>query len=270
MKKKILKPIVIIGIILFLIGIGLLVFKVLTDDAVTPIKKSDWLNFTAGYLAFGGTVGLGALALWQNNKLNEVNKRFIKNQLIINGYSLIDKITECEIEYYIGYYYYNDVLFKVSPSLCRNDYKKGSICYWYSFSIYCSYKGILRPTEYKIDSLTIVLSIEKKLYLDFYNKSKEFRRLGFNNEKNKVIISFEVLVDYYDNDYITHLKDAFEREKIDLEMNISYKNAFNIISTGTISILLKKVNKVENDSNSILTNYYEVENYSLIDNKFDT
>ena len=37
------------------------------------LEKSHWLGFWAGFLSFVGTVFLGVVALWQNDKANELN-----------------------------------------------------------------------------------------------------------------------------------------------------------------------------------------------------
>lgn len=39
------------------------------------MKKSDWLGFIGGYLSFAGSLFLGAIAVWQNHKSNELNEK---------------------------------------------------------------------------------------------------------------------------------------------------------------------------------------------------
>ncbi len=58
-------------------------------DGIFPtgrnLDKSHWLGFTGGFLAYIGTVFLGTVTLWQNDKANEMNKELIKhNQSITN------------------------------------------------------------------------------------------------------------------------------------------------------------------------------------------
>ena len=45
---------------------------------ITMWGASDVLNFYGSLLSFAGTVVLGALALWQNNKANDMNERLMK------------------------------------------------------------------------------------------------------------------------------------------------------------------------------------------------
>lgn len=44
----------------------------------TDLDKSDWLGFWAGYLSFAGSLILGVIALWQNDKANEMNDMMAK------------------------------------------------------------------------------------------------------------------------------------------------------------------------------------------------
>lgn len=72
----------------------------------TSISAGEFLNFYGSFLAFLGTVALGALALWQNVKANEINNRLysleenracsdvlpfvVLKQAIVNTYNLYD------------------------------------------------------------------------------------------------------------------------------------------------------------------------------------
>ena len=42
------------------------------------LEKSDWLAFWGGYLSFAGSLILGTIAIWQNDRANEVNKKAIE------------------------------------------------------------------------------------------------------------------------------------------------------------------------------------------------
>lgn len=64
------------------------------------LEKSHWLGFWAGFLSFAGTVFLGAVSLWQNDKANEINKQnqqdakemaqiTLQNELIKNKNAMI-------------------------------------------------------------------------------------------------------------------------------------------------------------------------------------
>lgn len=50
-------------------------------QANTAYSASDILNFYGTLLSFLGTVFLGALALWQNTKLNQINTNLQKTQM---------------------------------------------------------------------------------------------------------------------------------------------------------------------------------------------
>jgi len=77
MNKK-----VIIFSILGIVVLYLLVWtSFITDGFVITgdmLVKSDWLSFIGSYLGFIGTVLLGALALYQNEKLGKTNDRLLR------------------------------------------------------------------------------------------------------------------------------------------------------------------------------------------------
>lgn len=66
-------------IILVLLITLLIMYCVFTTDngfisTGENLEKEHWLGFCAGYLSFAGSLFLGAVALWQNEKANEMNK----------------------------------------------------------------------------------------------------------------------------------------------------------------------------------------------------
>lgn len=71
------KKVIVISTI-FAIGLYFLIWVWFLVDGFIPtgkeLDKSDWLAFAGSFLAFIGTVALGALALWQNKKANHTNK----------------------------------------------------------------------------------------------------------------------------------------------------------------------------------------------------
>ena len=45
--------------------------------AGSKMEKSDWLAFWGGYLSFAGSLILGTIAIWQNDRANDANKKAI-------------------------------------------------------------------------------------------------------------------------------------------------------------------------------------------------
>lgn len=86
-----MKKLYIILLIFIIIVPGIVYLCFITNGFLAVgegLAKSDWLSFVAGYLGFTGTVLLGAIALWQNdrfkkendvaqNKLMEINNRLL-------------------------------------------------------------------------------------------------------------------------------------------------------------------------------------------------
>ncbi len=66
-------------------GIYLVIWLWFIIDGFIPtgngIEKRDWLAFSGSYLSFLGTIALGALALWQNKKANDVNAKLAALQV---------------------------------------------------------------------------------------------------------------------------------------------------------------------------------------------
>ncbi len=71
-----------IKIIIFLAFILILSYLFFTMDGFIPtgleLEKASWLGFWAGYLSFAGALFLGAVALWQNKKANEINDKLVE------------------------------------------------------------------------------------------------------------------------------------------------------------------------------------------------
>ena len=81
-KSRIIKWVfvIIVFLILFVIIIPLLInnaFQRGVNKVIinTDLSSSDILIFYGAALSFIGTIVLGALALWQNKKLNDVNRK---------------------------------------------------------------------------------------------------------------------------------------------------------------------------------------------------
>jgi hypothetical protein len=64
-----------------------------TNDGTIKIGsnlvKADWLSFWGGFLGFVGTCLLGGLSIWQNYRLDAVNRRITEQNSISTFYSLL-------------------------------------------------------------------------------------------------------------------------------------------------------------------------------------
>lgn len=79
-----------IFIIVLLLPLIILLLDLVNISKIIPFTFNfDWLSFVGGYISFVATIILATVAIKQNDRLNEINKKIIESNVIANCYSKI-------------------------------------------------------------------------------------------------------------------------------------------------------------------------------------
>lgn len=226
-------------VILIPVVINILYF-IGSDKTNTVFSASELLSYSGSILAFMGTILLGMVALWQNQKLNEVNKSINENQLMMNGYSYLNDITEIKINFPELYKVPVIKLIEHTNCLSTNnfiDYKKSEV---YDIIIQSKYSGTIKPSECIIDYIIVRYIPNGDPVAWYYNFYSKYHTISFTDESNTVAINLNLILDSKDKKSIQIFNEIIEAENKYFEIKISYKNPFNIVTSGIINIVLAK------------------------------
>jgi hypothetical protein len=267
--KFFLKKYMLVIIILIAIPLISLLAFVISEYCLHKIdlKAGEWASFIGAILSYLGTAFLGLLALWQNEKANEVNKNILNYQLISNSYSIIEHFTEVEINFFYPYDTSLNLINEINHLWVKDKVPEKRF-YFIEFQIlFDQYKNVL-PNTVKIKKLTIDYSPISKphsKFLDAVNESNKFYRIG-KTDKNDKVLFFYLLYGYNDISSFQNIKDIENESNIFLEISLEYKNAFNIVTDVELGLKLKNYDNNEME-NSVIRKYKVIQSFNY-DYKF--
>lgn len=236
----------------------------------TSLEKSDWLSFWGSFLSYLGTIILGLIALWQNYKLSEVNKRLVELGTIAQFYSEIEpiylEIEKSKLDSPLGL-----IMGNIAQWLVRSESsdKKETIELWHIRLFFQKIRPFT-PNLYNLEYCEIYLdningetqkSIighcapqDKEKYFMLPNKTD-------GNVKDGVIMS--VYFTCRENDDKTW-KEFTKAKKLNMKMRFKYKNSFGIEAKSFIGLILSNTKNQDIYKKFKATDYLVYENeYSL-------
>ena len=167
------------------------------------LDKSHWLGFTGGFLAYIGTVFLGTVTLWQNDKVYEANNLLINLQNKSNEISIIQKIYESE-------------KIKSQEVICIID----------KAIEYSDFKHIRELTNYYFDTDSVRRINKHNTKVELTNFYKDFKEFSYNSYLFDNIYPSEI------KEYIDSLCSILLANKVNFENNKSdfcYRNKYDNI-----------------------------------------
>jgi hypothetical protein len=219
---------------------------------IIDLKAGEWASFIGAILSYLGTAFLGLLALWQNQKANEVNKNILNYQLISNSYSLIEHFTEVEIRYFYPY----DKSFNLingTNHLWVTGKNPEERFYFIQFQAFFDHFENVQPNTVRIKKLTIdysPISKPRSRFLDAINQFDKFYRIG-KDEKDNGVLFFFLLYGFNDIQNFNNIQAIQNEDSIFLEISLEYKNAFNIATDVEIGLRLKNYENNELEDSAI-------------------
>lgn len=240
--KKILLSVGICSLSLFTL---IIVLDLLNISNLIPLTKEyDWLSFIGTYFAGVGTIFLGIVSINQNNKLSNLNKKMLSNNMVSNCFSQIDLI---------GKFYIED---------CKNELVN---CYGYkmknndnidSKNYHRIIIQLLDTKQLPLESATInKLTIQYK-FIDKFGESIDKESIYYP-DKSELPVELEVTpnkneITYYLPvsiiDSITNLNNIINNNNLRIIADISIINSFGVVSNGEYTFKISKTSRrVNND-----------------------
>lgn len=221
------------------------------------------LQIIALVIAFLGVF----VAFFQNEKLNKINNKLLKQSMIKDTFSYMEPTSITITQYHNSES--KEFLSKYSNCLQTTN---ASIYNYIFFKI-----DFYNITKFK-GSYVFIHDIDIECDPLYYNKPIKIynlekfnfkHRIAFDNNKQTCIIPFTVA--WAIDDEATNIKmlQLFKLEKFIISFNISYLNNFNIVTSSHIMLIIKDYKPVL-ENNEISTRYvFDIENFSILDTKFN-
>ena len=233
---------IVIAIVICLVLVVITYFF-FTFNGTIPIgnslHKEDWLLFWGSCLGFLGTCIFGAITLWQNYTLHQVNKVLTEQNAVGNFHSLIIPNTlEIEIDKISQYLPVDGPHAQIVRLKGSEIY---SPCQFIKFSLFFNNVNDFYPNEYLILSIEIKGNPEIILTLPEVEveKNKQFY-FPYQSSRTSSLMNFLYPV----KDANKFFKGLKSQNKLSINFKILIKNSFSIESTYHYYINFKMLHSI--------------------------
>ncbi len=205
-------------------------------------SKYDWLGFIGAYISGVCTLWLGIISISQNETLEEVNKKMLKNDMISNCFSQID----IENINYLDKNFRKEMKYFGIDMITENVINKNNL-YYFRIIIQIKDENHLPLVSARINKLELQYEFDDGMTI--FNKNSKYKSNKTNETKlevtpNNETISYYLPINILDN--VFDLKQIDKSKELRIVAQIDIKNSFNVISKGEYTIVLSKKGKINN------------------------